>query len=126
MSARPFALLAAALLAAPLLAQAPSNKEPPPLDDAAILQWVTGSVDRGLAHLAKVQYPDGSWPSGYGDGGRNNGINGVAILSFLGRGHHPERGRYKDLLTRARNYVMSTQEPNGLYKSPNPSHGPMD
>jgi prenyltransferase beta subunit len=125
MPSRRWILLAATLVAAPLVAQPPSNKEPPPFDDVGLLQRVTTSVDRGLAHLAKVQYPDGSWPSGYGGGGRNNGINGVAILSFLGRGHHPERGRYKDVVTRGRNYIISTQNEQGLYKSANQSHGPM-
>ena len=125
MPGRRWILLAATIVAAPISSQPPSNKEPPPLDDVGLLQRVTASVDRGLAHLAKVQYPDGSWPSGYGGGGRNNGINGVAILSFLGRGHHPERGRYKDVLTRGRNYIISTQNEQGLYKSANQSHGPM-
>jgi Prenyltransferase and squalene oxidase repeat len=94
----------------------------PPLDDAAVLQRVTAAIDRALIHLARRQYPDGSWPSGYG---RNVGVNGVALLAFMGRGHHPERGQYKEALTRGRQYLLATQKPEGMYDSPNHSHGPM-
>jgi prenyltransferase beta subunit len=109
-----------ALFALPL-----QGGEPPPLDDAAILKRVGGAIDKALARLAKSQYPDGSWPSGYGGNGRNQGVNGVAILSFLGRGHHPDRGPYRDNLTRARKFVLGSQNAAGLYVSPNQSHGPM-
>jgi hypothetical protein len=113
------------MLLAWMLAAALAQGEPPPLDDAAILQRVTASIDKGLLKLSKAQYPDGAWPSGYGGNGRNNGCNGVALLAFLGRGHHPDRGPHRDVLTRGRRFLIATQRPDGLYASPNHSHGPM-
>ena len=106
-------------------AAAQSSREPPPLDDAALIKRITVAVDRGLTHLSKVQYSDGAWPSGYGGAGRNNGINGVATLAFLGRGHHPDRGQYKETLAKARRFLLASQRADGMLVSPNQSHGPM-
>jgi hypothetical protein len=57
--------------------------------------------------------------------GRNNAINALALLALMGRGHVPERGPYRDVLEKGRKFILSTAQPNGLFASPNPSHGPM-
>jgi len=109
-------LFAGAARAAP--GRAPEDLLPDPREMAR----VEASVDRALEYLAKQQHADGSWPSHYG---KNNGINGICLLAFLGRGHVPGRGPYQDVVDRAVNFLLATQKPNGLYLSPNPSNGPM-
>ena len=83
---------------------------------------IEAAVDRGLEYLLKTQKPDGSWPSGFGN---NNGVNGICLLAFLGRGHAPGRGPYQGVVNRAVRFIRSTQRGDGLYASPNMSHGPM-
>jgi hypothetical protein len=83
---------------------------------------VEASVDRALEYLVRIQQPDGSWISGQG---KNNGVNGVCLLAFLGRGHVPGRGPYRQVVDRAIVFLLATQDKNGVYRSPDPSHGPM-
>ena len=93
-----------------------------PLDEEAILKRVTAAIDRGIFYIAKMQNPDGSWSCGYG---RNNAINGLALLAMMGRGHVPDRGPYLQVLQRGKDFILATQQPNGMFASPNSSHGPM-
>lgn len=92
------------------------------LPDPQEMVRIEASVDRALKYLLQRQNPDGSWPSSFG---RNNGVNAVCLLAFLGRGHVPGRGPYRHVVDRAMAFILATQAPNGLYASPNPSHGPM-
>jgi len=92
------------------------------LPDEARMRRVEASVDRALEYLARHQHPDGAWPSGLG---KNNGINGVCLLAFLGRGHVPGRGPFRATVEKAITFIAATQDDMGLYRSPNPTHGPM-
>jgi hypothetical protein len=86
------------------------------------LTRVEASVDRGLEYLLRAQNRDGSWPSAWD---RNNGVNAICLLAFMGRGHVPGRGPYKAVLQRGVDFILATQDGSGMYISPQPSHGPM-
>ena len=74
--------------------------------DAAMVQRVQTAVDRGLVYLAGKQRADGAWFD-------SNAVNGLACLAFMGRGQTPGRGPYRDVLERARNYIVASQKPSG-------------
>ncbi len=57
--------------------------------------------------------------------GKNNGINALCLLAYMGRGHVPGRGPFKAMLQRGVDYLLATQTAQGLYDSTHPSHGPM-
>jgi len=86
------------------------------LPDPEDMQQVEESVDRALEYLTRHQNPDGSWIAWCG---RNNAVNGAALLAFLGRGHVPGRGPYQPVVDRAIAFILATQTPQGLYRSPN-------
>lgn len=92
------------------------------LPDPEDMQRVEASVDAALKYLAVHQRPDGSWPSKYGN---NHGVNALCLLAFLGRGHVPGRGPYQPVVDRSIAHLLEHQTEQGLFKSPNPSHGPM-
>jgi len=103
-------------------ASAPGAAAPPTtaaiLTEAKIIERVTAAVDRAQNYLASKQRIDGSWTD-------NQAVNSVSILSFLGRGNVPGRGPYRDLLARAKKFILISQQPSGLFASPRPSQGPM-
>jgi len=76
--------------------------------DPAVLKEVTAAVDESLAYLAEHQNEDGSW-----DG--NNAPNALAMLAFMGRGHIPGRGKYREVLRKAKEYTLGRQRDDGLF-----------
>ena len=88
-----------------------------PLPDSAIrlspAQWqqLDTVVDRGLKYLADHQRTDGSFeapPVG------QPAITSFCVMAFLSRGHVSGQGPYGEQLSRAIEYVLSSQQPNGL------------
>jgi len=120
--ARAFAIRGLGLLIA-LAGAAPAAHAAAASPDAERMARIEAAVDRGLEYLAHTQQDDGAWPSGFN--GPNNGVNGVCLLAFLGRGHGPRRGPYAGTVDRAVRYLRATQAENGLFRSPGRSHGPM-
>ncbi len=105
--------------------QAAQAGEPAPLG-ARELATVEASIDRALNYLALKQAEDGSWPSGVGQGGSSNhGVNAIAVLAFLGRGHSPSRGPHRAVLDRGVRNLLSSQNEVGVFLSPAKSHGVM-
>jgi len=112
----------ALLFAAVALALVPLWPAPAMAQSEAELRRVEASVDAGLAYLASKQQPNGSFPSGYGD---NQAVNAVCLLAFLGRGHVPGRGPYREVVGSALEHILDSQADSGLFVSENQSHGPM-
>lgn len=108
--------------ASPSIAQEPADAF---LPDAREMGRVEAAVDRALEYLVTHQRPDGSWEHRISARGPNNGINGLCLLALLGRGHAPNRGPFKEAVSRAVAHILSTQDERGLYKSLGHSHGPM-
>jgi hypothetical protein len=76
-------------------------------------EWreMEGSVDRGLAWLIRQQRPDGSFSPLARD---EPGITGLCLLAFLSRGHLPGEGPFGPQLTRTVEYLLASQEKDGL------------
>jgi len=100
------------LLAALLVRGAHAQGQPvpttaDPLTEIKVVERVTAAVDKSLAYLAAKQKSDGSWHE-------NNAVNAVALLAFLGRGHTPARGPYRDIIERGKKFLLaSTRKENG-------------
>jgi hypothetical protein len=88
-------------------------QEPAPraLLDAAQWKQLDAATDRALEFLAKKQQDDGSFeapPAG------QPAITSLCVLAFLARGHIPNEGVYGAQLNRAIEFVLATQQENGL------------
>ena len=117
----PCCVLLALAFASIALAQrgAPNRDEVPPptvsrTDILTPRQWrdIDGSVDRGLAWLASQQQRDGSFltiPVG------QPGITSLAVMAFLSAGHVPGEGPYGRQLETAVEFVLRTQNQEGLF-----------
>ena len=78
-----------------------------PLTEIKVVERVTAAVDRSLSYLAAKQKTDGSWHN-------NNAVNALALLAFMGRGHTPGHGPYRDILERGKKFLLSsTHKENG-------------
>ena len=116
-----------------VLPNEPAQAQPEPAPVAALRDPVEDAVDRGLAHLARTQSKDGSWPSGANAPvlGRPRGpvatteregdcaITALAVMAFLSAGHVPGEGLYGDRLTAGIQFVARNQLKNGLFAGVN-------
>ncbi|MCC7192632.1 MAG: terpene cyclase/mutase family protein [Phycisphaeraceae bacterium] len=107
-----------ALLTLPSRA-APAADADGALPDPREMERVEASIDKALEYLRKHQQPDGSWPSS----GNREGINAFCLLAFLGRGHEPGRGPYKDVVDRAVTHLLSVQIDTGFFPVQMYDHG---
>lgn len=67
------------------------------------------AINKGLNALAKKQNSDGSW----GEGPRIVATT-QAALAFMSNGSTPERGKYKDNIAKALNFIMSKVDKTGF------------
>jgi hypothetical protein len=97
MSAR-FLILAGLVLAlpSPLAAQGVRIGTPVGAD-------VKTLYEKGLAHLAEVQSPDGSF-------GHGPGVTGIALMAFLAAGEDPNHGRHAAVVHRAVRSILLQQD----------------
>lgn len=77
-------------------------------------EWsrVENSVDKALAWLASQQAEDGRFPS---DEVAQPAVTSFAVMAFLSRGHMPDEGRYGKTISRAIEFVLSTQRRRGYF-----------
>jgi hypothetical protein len=77
-------------------------------------EWarVETGVDKGLQWLADQQADDGSFPS---DGVAQPAVTSMAIMAFLSRGHMPGQGPHGARISRAIDFVLSTQRRPGYF-----------
>ncbi len=77
-------------------------------------EWsnVESAVDRGLAYLASVQEEDGRFPS---EDAAQPAVTSFAVMAFLSRGHMPDEGKYGAQISRAIDFVLSTQRRRGYF-----------
>ncbi len=81
------------------------------------------AIDLGLKYFAGIQQPDGSLR---GSRGGNTGVVSYVVLSFLGAGHQPGRGRYGREIDRSVGFILRNVQPSGLISNPqDTSNGPM-
>jgi len=105
-------LPSAAEAAAPV-PTAPDDLQPPSRDILTPQQWkrVDLGVDRALVWIASRQQPDGSFPT------KSTGqpaVTALCVLAFLSRGHLPGEGPHEAAISKAIDYVLSCQHPEGL------------
>lgn len=104
------------LLATARVHSAPAQPDPSTESLAAVLtpqQWsqVEQSIDRALAWLAKQQDSDGSIDA---PASAQPAATSLAIMAFLSKGHIPGEGPYGRALEKAIDFVLRTQQPDGL------------
>ena len=77
-------------------------------------EWtrVESAVDKGLAYLASVQEEDGRFPS---EDAAQPAVTSLAVMAFLSRGHMPDEGPYGKHITKAIDFVLSTQKRRGYF-----------
>jgi len=93
--------------------------------DARELIRIEAAVDRALEYLAARQRPDGTWPQGV-SGQPNTGVDSLCLLAFMGRGHVPDRGPYRETVGRGIDGLLDARQPSGLIvRKGGNSHGPM-
>ncbi|MFH1421779.1 MAG: hypothetical protein ABIH42_03580 [Planctomycetota bacterium] len=77
---------------------------------------ITACITAGLAYLASVQQPDGSWKielEGQ-DVLDSVGVTGLALLAFIGEGHTTVVGTYKEVVSKSVGFLTSIQQEDGL------------
>ena len=93
--------------------------------DARQLVRVEAAVDRAIEYLASKQDPAGWWPQGVSSK-PNTGVNALCLLAFMGRGHAPGRGPYRETGGRAVDFIVESKQKDGVLVRPEGnSHGPM-
>jgi hypothetical protein len=81
-------------------------------------------IDKGLAFLARHQQPTGAFGNYQYSG--NVAVTSLAGLAMMAGGHQPGRGMYGQNVTKALEYVLSTDDGRGfLLSRTGSSHGPM-
>ena len=121
MNATPRCLILAAALLALLAGAARADEE-----TAALSKYrkpVDEAIDRALDYLAKQQDKDGSFSSR--SMRRNTAIASLAVMAFLAKGYTPGTPPYGDVINRGIDFVLGSQQWNGMLVGETRSHGPM-
>jgi hypothetical protein len=88
----------------------PGSSGVDPLTEIKVVERVRAATARALEYLRSKQKPDGSWHN-------NNAVNAVVLLAFMGRGHTPGRGPYRDVLEKGKKLILAKANPATGYLS---------
>jgi hypothetical protein len=80
------------------------------------------AVERALQYLAKEQQPNGKFTGNYGG---SSGIPALVAMAFLSKGYTPTEGRYKVTINRCIDFVLQSQQRNGVINEGSAGSGPM-
>ena len=109
-----------AVLASPLFAPNTPSLRAAPINDVADVQdepvppKVRDAVDKALLWLSQNQQPDGTWAHGGSAG--TTAVPSLATLALLARGHVPGQGPYGEVLNKAIDFVLDSQQTDGPKK----------
>jgi hypothetical protein len=78
----------------------PGSTTVDPLTEIKVVERVRSATSRGLDYLRDKQRPDGGWHN-------NHAVNALALLAFMGRGHTPGRGPYRDVLEKGKKFLLN-------------------
>ncbi len=75
------------------------------------------AIERGLAYLASIQSPDGSWSlQGHGEEvllHSDTAATGLCLLAFQGAGYTHRQHQYADTVSRGLQFLLANQRTNG-------------
>ncbi len=85
---------------------------------------VDRAIDKALAWLASQQDKTGAW---HGDHRQRDStaVTSLAVMAFLAKGHTPGVGPYGDRLSLAVDFILASQQKNGLLVHGHTGKGPM-
>jgi hypothetical protein len=87
-------------------------------------QPVDASIDKALAFLAKEQSSTGAWARNQ-NGPNLTGVTSLCVMAFLAKGHTPGNGPYGEVINKGVDFVLASQQANGLLMSGNAGNGAM-
>ncbi|HUS93331.1 MAG TPA: prenyltransferase/squalene oxidase repeat-containing protein [Phycisphaerae bacterium] len=85
-------------------------------------QPLAKAIDRASAYLARQQQADGSFQA---NSGMRSAVTSLGLMAFLAKGDTPGTGPYGQVICRGIDYVLATQQPNGLLCESAASRGGM-
>jgi hypothetical protein len=91
---------------------APGTTAPLHAQETAAERRVDQSIVRALKFLAEQQAPSGAWRIRDREA---TSATSLAIMAFMASGHVPGEGPYGDAMTRGVRWVISQQNPDGLF-----------
>lgn len=84
---------------------------------------VDGAIARALDYMATQQAAEGYWRTDAW--GESTAITALAVMAYLSAGHLPGEGPYGEQINKGVRWIISQQQPNGMFVHKNHSHGPM-
>ena len=84
------------------------------VQDEPVEPRVKTAVDKALAWLAQNQQPTGTWAHGREAG--TTAVPSLAVMAFLARGHTPGQGPYGEIINKAIDFVLDSQNVDGPKK----------
>lgn len=97
----------------PIIAkEKPANNAP--LNNSALSLEAEKIIEKALENLSKSQNEDGSWKNSYG---KNVGINSLILLAFMSMGNYPEEGKYKEVVKKGVEWIISQSKNSGLIQN---------
>ena len=91
-----------------------AHHNPPDLSVVTPSQWqaIDNAVDRALVYLASQQAPDGSLPSMEA---AKPAVTALYAMAAISAGHEPGEGPYGESINRAIDFILDSQNEEGLF-----------